>query len=671
MKTTAPDKPRRNRPDKDAPAAHAPQKPSRLPWIITGVFLLWLVGGMMPPKSDSAFHIREFGATPVLTKGRIQPIDSVARNSLLVIRGKQTYLDESGKSVPAIAWLLDMAAKPAQADGYKVFRIDNPELKTLFGVTDQKVKFFAFTQLRSHFEEIEKQYELAAKVDEGARNLFQHDIVKLRGQIGLYMSLKNGFRPEFPLIPDGNGPTWIEEIELFKQSLPAGLAAMQAGKLEPDDRDAQIFTSLAERYRMLSRFAGFAIVPPLDPAKNVVEFQNVGDALLQSVVTKEISPGIQRYARMMDAYAKDDAATFNSELAAWRAELQTRLPTGITKAGREQWFNHFEPFYKSMVIYVAVFVLVCLAWMAWPVVCGRSAYQLVLLAFIIHTFGLTFRMALEGRPPVTNLYSAAVFVGWGAVALGALVERIYRNGIGAITAATVGFATLIIAHHLAMTGDTLEMMRAVLDSNFWLATHVVIINLGYSSTYLAGALGIIYVVRGIFSGAITPRLGKTLEGMVYGIICFATLFSFVGTVLGGIWADQSWGRFWGWDPKENGALLIVLWNALILHARWGGIFRQRGFMVSAIFGNIITSLSFFGTNLLGVGLHSYGFTTSGAAWLAGFCGSQLVFIALGLLPLRMWKSFQSETGGVRKAHVVPDDSVQDGKLLKGGEDSSV
>ena len=128
--------------------------------------------------------------------------------------------------------------------------------------------------------------------------------------------------------------------------------------------------------------------------------------------------------------------------------------------------------------------------------------------------------------------------------------------------------------------------------------------------------------------------------MIYGIVCFATLFSFVGTVLGGIWADQSWGRFWGWDPKENGALLIVLWNAVILHARWGGLVRDRGIMNLAIFGNIITAFSWFGVNLLGIGLHSYGFTDSGFKYLMFFIGSQAALILLGLLPLTLWRSFR-------------------------------
>jgi ABC-type transport system involved in cytochrome c biogenesis permease subunit len=110
------------------------------------------------------------------------------------------------------------------------------------------------------------------------------------------------------------------------------------------------------------------------------------------------------------------------------------------------------------------------------------------------------------------------------------------------------------------------MMRAVLDSNFWLATHVVVVTTGYASTFLAGFLASSTSCAACSPARSTRPTADALARMVYGIVCFATLFSFVGTVLGGIWADQSWGRFWGWDPKENGALIIVIWNALILHA---------------------------------------------------------------------------------------------------------
>jgi ABC-type transport system involved in cytochrome c biogenesis permease subunit len=296
-----------------------------------------------------------------------------------------------------------------------------------------------------------------------------------------------------------------------------------------------------------------------------------------------------------------------------------------------------------MTLYAYAFLLAIFSWLKWPEALGRSAYYLVLIAFTLTTAGILTRMWLEGRPPVTNLYSSALFVGWGSVGLCLILEKIYRNAIGSVAAGMIGFATLLIAHHLSLTGDTLEMMRAVLDSNFWLATHVVVVTAGYAATFLAGFLAIIYVVRGLFTKSLDTVTADALTRMVYGIVCFATLFSLIGTVLGGIWADQSWGRFWGWDPKENGALMIVIWNAVILHCRWGGLVKQRGLMSLAIFGNIITSWSWFGVNMLGVGLHSYGFMDSAFVWIVAFASSQLVIIGLASLPLNLWRSFRTQT----------------------------
>jgi ABC-type transport system involved in cytochrome c biogenesis permease subunit len=278
------------------------------------------------------------------------------------------------------------------------------------------------------------------------------------------------------------------------------------------------------------------------------------------------------------------------------------------------------------------------SWLAWPDVLRRIAFWLVALAFVLTTAGIVTRMWIEGRPPVTNLYSSALFVGWVAVALCLAIEAIYRNAVASAAASVVGFCTLVIAHHLSMGGDTMEMMRAVLDSNFWLATHVVTMAMGYGAAFLAGFLAIIYIVRGALTKSLDGPTADGLVRMVYGIVCFATLFNLAGTVLGGIWADQSWGRFWGWDPKENGALVIVLWYSLILHARWGGMVRQRGLMNLVVFGNIVTAGSWFGVNMLGVGLHSYGFTDSAAFWLVVFALSQLAVMMIAALPLEKWRS---------------------------------
>jgi ABC-type transport system involved in cytochrome c biogenesis permease subunit len=181
----------------------------------------------------------------------------------------------------------------------------------------------------------------------------------------------------------------------------------------------------------------------------------------------------------------------------------------------------------------------------------------------------------------------------------------------------------------------------VLDTNVWLATHVVMVTLGYSATFLAGFLGVIYIFRGLLTTSFDETTAKSLGRMMYGVVCFATLFSLVGTILGGIWADQSWGRFWGWDPKENGALLIVLWNAIILHTRWGGYARERTIAVMTVFGNIITSLSWFGVNMLGIGLHSYGFMDQAFAVLLAFIISQLAIMGAGMVPQKYWRGVQA------------------------------
>jgi ABC-type transport system involved in cytochrome c biogenesis permease subunit len=171
---------------------------------------------------------------------------------------------------------------------------------------------------------------------------------------------------------------------------------------------------------------------------------------------------------------------------------------------------------------------------------------------------------------------------------------------------------------------------------------VTCITLGYATTFLSGLLGVFYVLRGVFTPTLSPEVGKSLVRMIYGTLCFAIFFSFVGTVLGGLWADDSWGRFWGWDPKENGALMIVLWNALVLHARWGGMVRDRGLAVLAVGGNIVTAWSWFGVNELGVGLHSYGFTEGVLLSLGLFVASQLIIIRIGASPRNSWWSQSAE-----------------------------
>jgi ABC-type transport system involved in cytochrome c biogenesis permease subunit len=208
----------------------------------------------------------------------------------------------------------------------------------------------------------------------------------------------------------------------------------------------------------------------------------------------------------------------------------------------------------------------------------------------------------------------------------------------------------LIFQYLDVGKDTIVVPEAVLDTKFWLGTHVICEVLGYATTFVAGGLGLIYILLGILTPILGEKVGRNMTAgqilakMIYGTVCFAIFFSFVGTVLGGLWADDSWGRFWGWDPKENGALIIVLWNALVLHALWDGMIKDRGLAVLVLGGNIVTIWSMFGVNFLGVGLHSYGFT-NGSVWvLPGLVvAAHLALVALGCIPKRLWMSNNVQT----------------------------
>ena len=336
---------------------------------------------------------------------------------------------------------------------------------------------------------------------------------------------------------------------------------------------------------------------------------------------------------MLDITSIDDEVRFLTQY------FDENFSEIIDQSKLETNFNRFGFFDKAMKIYVVIFILVLLSWLFKATNFNRMGYELMIVAFILHTIGIGLRMLLQDRPPVTNLYSSAIFVGWFSILMGIIFERINRNGLGNISAAIIGFVTLIIAHHLSLAGDTLEMMQAVLDTNIWLATHVVIITMGYGATIIAGIIAHVYIFKGIFAKSFDKQQRKNAYNMVFAANCAALLFMFIGTVLGGIWADQSWGRFWGWDPKENGALLIVLWLAIILHARIGGFIKERGMMVLSIISNIVTSFSWFGVNMLGIGLHSYGFMEKTFFWLMLFIFIQLFVIWFAFLPQKFWKSF--------------------------------
>jgi len=655
-----------------------------------------------PGSKPQTFDLEAFGKLPVAYQGRVKPMDTLARNALTLLSERQTFkpnqpedtsdaaADESAArqvdqhdkdrnradsshrtgSQPAIRWLLDVIAGKPASDDYPVFRITNIELLDLLKLTRREGYRYALNEFRDQLDELDHQVDLLRDVDHNKLSAFNKQVLELNKNVHLYFVLQRSHQS--PVFAAGSKLalfTALENANRLKQTLedmmaPLSVPNMPAGSgwetvAEVEARNnvrraaqeqniesvPELAATLApEVLQAFARSRGKPNPEELDPkmlAASQSFLQQMADAALNGQSLRgEENPAALAMVSILAAYQNNDVESFNSQVKSYQSLLNQHGPKDVNtrKLSFETFFNRFNPFTIAMALYLVGFLLAALGWLGWTRPLNRSAFWLLVLALVVHTFALVSRIYISGRPPVTNLYSSAVFIGWGCVVLGLVFELIFSIGVGNQIASIAGFTTLFIAYNLAARGDTFEVLQAVLDTQFWLATHVVCITLGYSTTFLAGLFGIAYVVLGMFSSTLGDDQRKDLSRMIYGTLCFATVFSFIGTVLGGLWADDSWGRFWGWDPKENGALIIVLWNALVLHARWGGLVKQRGVAVLAIAGNIVTAWSWFGVNELGVGLHSYGFTEGTRYYLMGFFASQLALIALGSLPPSLWRS---------------------------------
>lgn len=614
--------------------------------LVAGAYIA--MRAMPPAPKDLTYDLYRFGQIPVVQDGRVKPLESAAYSALLTISGRTTVEladqgDEETKAkslfggwkskakIPAIQWMLDVIAEVPKADDYRVFRVENLEVQETIGVRKREGMRYSRNEIRAKEEEFGKQVKLArdqAEKDRHGLSIYQRKILELHEKLSTYENLKLAFGLHHRI----HGDTQEEVIRSFQMAVEFEKMLSEQGQpvfaIAPLDKDHKWQTLAGAWFEDVMQHV--RTKQPHNPA--VVAWTKIlstyEDSLRDKSDSKDGEPPPQR------------PQDFNRSVNDYMKLLEESHPSDINlgKTRFEAFFNHFSPFAVADALYVFAFILGALGWLRWTHGFNRMAFSLLVLTLWLHTFALVGRIYISGRPPVTNLYSSAVFIGWGCATLGLVLEKMYRLGIGNLIASVAGFATLLIADGLSLKGDTFVVLQAVLDTQFWLATHVTTITLGYATTYLAGLLGIVYVVRGVFTRSLTPAIGKEVSRMIYGTVCFSIFFSFVGTVLGGLWADDSWGRFWGWDPKENGALIIVLWNALVLHARWGGMIKERGLAVLAIAGNIFVSWSWWGVNELGAGLHSYGFTEGTIIKLGLFVLSQLILIGIGLIPKHYWRS---------------------------------
>ncbi len=698
-------------------AAMLSLKTMRLPGILAFVALgLYALSGLMkanrPVETTEGMRLDPFGQIPILSEGRVQPLDSFARNTARQFSKREFVYDGDLEKQPAIKWLADTMFQAPGHDKYKLFRIEDLEVLQSLELPAEATagepkgaRFrYSLEQLVPHSAKIRSIVPDPEQVPPETWTAFQKRINQVRirklitqflgvvveqkpvSEVGFGDVMARGRLPSntIRLIPDAKGSdTWhplskgqnLQWIQHKAKELNVKTVSALLGKLAEDSE------SEFSRFRQMQIVDGFFEMPEFraDMDKSGIEevlssqkwrsvlrrFEGAVDGGMHAMLTEfnsgehDIDTSGENdvlgtklaglFAQMGEAWRSNNAEQFNELTGQYLAAVNAH-PKSSSQSGKlavEGLYNGWSPFYIAMVLYLFGFAAVLAGWscFGFSEAMGKNffaiAVGIMVVAVLVQFTGLVMRVYISGRPPTTNLYSSAITVSAIFVLVMLLIEYVTKLGIGSAMGCIGAFAALMWAWTMSIVdGDTFTVLVAVLDTQFWLSTHVVCITIGYAVTFAAGVLGVAYILATMFTPVLDKQRRRLFANLIYGVSCCALFFSFFGTVLGGLWGDDSWGRFWGWDPKENGALMIVLWSALLLHARWGGVVKERGLAIIAALGNVVVLWSWKGVNSMGVGLHAYAGTSDDLS-LTYIVIVALVHVAIVLLacvPTKFWYS---------------------------------
>lgn len=600
--------------------------------------------------------IETMEALPLQHGGRVKPLRTWADFKLLALSTRRHVKIEQGEEtikLDSVAWILDCMFFPELARSYPVLICDDTSVLRAVGLTEQEYgrrDRFSLDDLEGVASELLRRGQLIQSKEADARTRVEVQTLDFALRLRTLQGLQTLLAPIHAGIPAPHGSVlsqWAEDGHLSLVAVMSNLEGVRDALQAAGEGGQSVATALGAELESAARSGSseLSLVPPSGTRTDDEEWLDLG-AALAAVLTEDHDTSREVLLLLADAQVAATAGdvpklqtalgslvNVTSERAQARGELGT--------VSSEVSYQNASLFTWALVLFIAAFLSGVLAllpgtrWLAWSTwgLLGGGAAALVL--------GISWRCWINGRPPITTLYETTPFIGVCGVFLSMAVARIQRQRWFLAVGAGFGIAIMFLAMRLeeldaVSTGDSMKNLMAVLDTNFWLSTHVTSVTFGYCAGLFAWALAATWVLalplvqlRRQKKGASAASWHRSLTRSIYGVVAFSLLFSLVGTILGGIWANYSWGRFWGWDPKENGALVIVLWQLLILHARQGGLIKDLGLALTTVALGSVVVFSWFGVNQLGVGLHSYGFTTGAATAMTIWHGVNMVLILWG------------------------------------------
>ena len=273
-----------------------------------------------------------------------------------------------------------------------------------------------------------------------------------------------------------------------------------------------------------------------------------------------------------------------------------------------------------LVALIGIFLIVLVPNLKFGVICS-------LLALMIQVIGMAMRVLISGRAPITNMYETVMFSGFGALVIALMILYFKRDKLFLL--AGLGYNILCLFMMMFannMLSSSISPLVPVLRDNFWLSTHVTTIILSYAAlalSWLAANITLIKLLKTNLSGSDY----RYYQGLIYTCIKVGIVLLAAGIILGGVWADYSWGRFWGWDPKETWSLIVLLFYTALVHGKYSNWVNPHRFVLASAAGFMTVMMAWFGVNyILASGLHSYGFSEGGAIFLGTFFLIQTSFL---------------------------------------------
>lgn len=513
--------------------------------------------------------------------GRKKPLDTVALETVEKIHGSARYKQENGDTLNYLQAYLAMEVNDRDWNQEPFILFSYLPLKEEVGL-DAERKYFAFRELVS-------SQPLAQVVNEAHR----------------------------------------------KQAAGDDLTRNEREALTIEDRVTLLFRTVGT--------SSLPIVPHPDDVKGTWATVPNAPTLYEP---EQVAPLMAQFELLKQAYRStqdhlDAVGMMAAQLKQGLTDLSPTVYPGTNVLAREVHYNHFHPFAKAWMLYGLAF-LVMLATLWIKTLENMGLYWTSLGLFVagigVQVYGFMLRMQIAGRPPVTNMYESVVWVGFGLAAIALLFELTSRARYYLLAAAPLSVLCLIVADRLpAVLDPSIEPLVPVLRDNFWLSIHVPTITLGYASFALAMGLGHVALGHYLFAPNAAERI-RNITQLNYRVLQVGVLLLTTGIILGGIWAHFSWGRFWGWDPKETWALIALMCYLVPLHGRLVGWIGNFGISVTSVVSFNAVLMAWYGVNfVLGTGLHSYGFSTGGSELVVGGLVSlDLLFVLVTAIRYKRW-----------------------------------